>query len=64
MGVLPLYTSGGSTAVRAALGEVDVLLRVQTDDERGHVDELLADPAADMRWVSGDILEGWNCKLN
>lgn len=39
---LALDTAGASTAVWRGEGEVDVLLGVQTDDERGDVDDLLA----------------------
>jgi hypothetical protein len=40
---LPLNTTGSSTTVRRLQGVVDVLLRVETDDERWDVDDLLAD---------------------
>ena len=42
---LALDTAGTSTAVRGGERKVDVLLRVETDDEGGHVDDLLADAA-------------------
>jgi len=42
LGVHPLDTARGSAAVRGFQAEVDVLLRVQTHDEGGDVDELLA----------------------
>ena len=42
LGVHPLDTARGSAAVRGFQAEVDVLLRVQTHDEGGYVDELLA----------------------
>jgi len=43
LGPLPLNTTGSSTTVGRLQGVVDVLLRVETDDERWDVDELLAD---------------------
>lgn len=43
LGALALNTAGAATAVGRLEGEVDVLLRVETDDERGNVDDLLAD---------------------
>lgn len=43
LGALALNTAGAATAVGRLEGEVDVLLRVETDDERGDVDDLLAD---------------------
>jgi len=42
LGVHSLDTARGSAAVRGLEAEVDVLLRVQTHDEGGDVDELLA----------------------
>ena len=42
---LALDTAGAATAERRGQGEVDVLLRVEADDERGNVDDLLADTA-------------------
>lgn len=43
LGPLPLDSSRSSAAVRALERVVDVLLRVESDDERGDVDDLLAD---------------------
>lgn len=40
---LPLDAPGAGTAVGGGEGEIDVLLRVEADDERGDVDDLLAD---------------------
>ncbi len=40
---LALNTTGTGTTVRRGEGKVDVLLRVKTNDERGDVDDLLAD---------------------
>ncbi len=42
-GALALDASGASSTVGRVEGEVDVLLRVEADDERGDVDDLLAD---------------------
>lgn len=43
--VLPLYTAGSATAEGRLEREVDVLLRVQSHDERRDVDHLLAHSA-------------------
>jgi hypothetical protein len=43
LGLLPPDAAGAATAERRGQREVDVLLRVETDDERGDVDDLLAD---------------------
>jgi hypothetical protein len=42
-GPLPLNSTGSSASVRRFQGVVDVLLRVESDDEGGDVDDLLAD---------------------
>lgn len=42
-GTLPLNTAGTATTVRRVERKVDVLLRVETNNERGDVDDLLAD---------------------
>ena len=50
LGPLPLATAGASTTEGRSKSKVDVLLRVETDDERGDVDNLLANtdvPLAD-----------------
>jgi len=43
LGLLPLYAAGAATAKGRGESEVDVLLRVETDDKRRDVDDLLAD---------------------
>jgi len=43
LGLLSADTAGAASAEGRGQGEVDVLLRVETDDERGNVDDLLAD---------------------
>jgi hypothetical protein len=43
LGLLSAHTTGTSTAEGRGKGEVDVLLGVKTDNERGNVDDLLAD---------------------
>merc|ERR1712137_434719 len=43
LGLLSPDTAGAATTERRGQGEVDVLLRVEADDERGDVDDLLAD---------------------
>src|SRR3569833_3739238 len=42
LGLLPLVATRTTTAQGRGQGEVDVLLRVEPDDERRHVDDLLA----------------------
>ena len=42
-GLLALDTARAATTVGRGKGEVDVLLGVKADDERGDVDDLLAD---------------------
>lgn len=49
---LSLDSAGSATTVRRVLGEVDVLLRVQSDDERGDVDNLLTN--SDVSLVDED----------
>jgi hypothetical protein len=43
LGLLSADTAGAATTVGRGQGEVNVLLRVKTDDERRNVDNLLAD---------------------
>ena len=43
LGVLSLNAAGATTTIWRAKGEVDVLLAVQADHERGDVHHLLAD---------------------
>ena len=43
LGLLSPNTTRTSTTEGRAEGEIDVLLRVQTDNEGGNVDDLLAD---------------------
>jgi hypothetical protein len=43
LSLLSADTAGAATTVRGGEGEVDVLLRVKTNDERRDVDDLLAD---------------------
>ena len=42
-GTLALDATGAATTVGRVEGKVDVLLGVEADDERGNVDDLLAD---------------------
>ena len=42
LGLLPSYTTRAAATKGRGQGEVDVLLGVETDDERGNVDDLLA----------------------
>ena len=51
LGLLSAHATGASATEGRGKGEVDVLLGVKTDDERGDVHDLLAD----ANWcVSGD----------
>jgi len=43
LGLLSAHTAGASTTEGRGKGEVNVLLGVKTDNERGNVDDLLAD---------------------
>lgn len=43
LGLLSSDTANAAATEGRSKGEVDVLLRVESDDERGHVDDLLAD---------------------
>jgi hypothetical protein len=43
LGLLSANATGATAAKRRGQSEVNVLLGVETDDERGHVDNLLAD---------------------
>ena len=43
LGLLPPHTARTATTEGRGQGEVDVLLGVETDDEGGNVDDLLAD---------------------
>ena len=46
---LALDTAGAASAVWRSESKVDVLLGVETDDERGDVDDLLADATVPLR---------------
>ena len=52
LGLLSPDTAGAATAERRGQGKVDVLLRVETDDERRNIDDLLAD--ADVALLDED----------
>ena len=43
LGLLSAHTAGASATEGRGKGEVNVLLGVKTDNERGNVDDLLAD---------------------
>lgn len=53
LGLLPPDTTGAPAAEWRCESEVDVLLGVETDDERGNVDDLLANT---MRYVRYCVL--------
>ena len=53
LGLLSAHATGASATEGRGKGEVDVLLGVKTDNERGDVDDLLADAewcVSDDRW--------------
>lgn len=52
LGLLSPDTAGTPTTERRGEGEVDVLLRVETDDERRNVHNLLADAASEVSTTS------------
>jgi len=43
LGLLSPHAAPATTAKRRGEGKVDVLLRVETDDEGGNIDDLFAD---------------------
>lgn len=53
-GTLPLHTTRAASSVRRREGEINVFLRVQTDDEGRHVDDLFANTKADFSSVTLD----------
>ena len=59
--VLPLDAARASAAEGAVQSEVDVLLAVYTDEEGGHIHNLLAHPAAGPRSLSETVAAAMDC---
>jgi hypothetical protein len=51
-------TTGAASTERRGQREVDVLLRVETDDERGHIDDLLADADVALADQDTGVVDG------
>lgn len=58
LGLLSADTAGTATAKGRGEGEVDVLLGVETDDERGDVDDLLADADVALADKDTGVVDG------
>lgn len=58
LGLLSADTAGTATAKWRGKGEVDVLLGVETDDERGDVDDLLADADVALANENTGVVDG------
>ena len=58
LGPLPLDTTRSSTTVRRVQGVVDVLLRVETNDEGWDVDDLLADSDVSLTDEDTGVVDG------
>lgn len=58
LGLLSADTAGTTAAERRVQGEVDVLLRVETDDEGGDVDDLLADADVALADQDTGVVDG------
>jgi len=58
LGLLPADTAGAATTEGRGQGEVDVLLGVETDDERGHVDDLLANTDVALADEDTSVVDG------
>lgn len=58
LGLLSSDTAGAATTKRRGESEVDVLLGVETDDERGNVDDLLADADVALADQDTGVVDG------
>lgn len=58
LGLLSADTAGTATAEGRGEGKVDVLLGVKSDDERGHVDDLLADTDVALADEDTGVVDG------
>jgi len=59
LGVHSLHTTRGSTAIRRFEREVDVFLRVQANDETGHVYQLLTDSDMPLSDEDAGVVNGF-----
>lgn len=58
LGLLSADTAGAATTKGRGQGEVDVLLGVEADHERGHVDDLLADTDVALADQDTGVVDG------
>lgn len=58
LGLLSSDTAGAAATEGRGQGEVNVLLRVETDDERGDVDDLLADADVALADQDTGVVDG------
>lgn len=58
LGLLSAHTTGASATERRGEGEVDVLLGVKTDNERGDVHDLLADADVTLADEDTGVVDG------
>lgn len=58
LGLLSADTAGAAATEGRGQGEVDVLLGVKTDHERGHVDDLLADADVALADQDTGVVDG------
>ena len=58
LGLLSAHTTGASATERRGKGEVDVLLGVKTDNERGNVHDLLADADVTLTDEDTGVVDG------
>lgn len=58
LGLLSADTAGTATTEGRGQGEVDVLLGVETDDERGHINDLLADTDVALADEDTSVVDG------
>jgi hypothetical protein len=58
LGLLSADTAGATATEGRGEGEVNVLLGVETDDERGHVDDLLADADVALADEDTGVVDG------
>lgn len=58
LGLLSADATGATAAERRGQSKVNVLLGVETDDERGHVDDLLADANVALANQNTGVVDG------
>lgn len=54
--LLPPHTPGTPTTKRGRESKIDVFLRIETDNERGNVDNLFAHTVSPIRLAAGSFL--------